>query len=74
MDRDGACCQTITLQLFDDKEVGATVAFKSIHLAYDILINETTRSEYDQALRHLESTGRPLGDEWAIHPEILGSI
>ncbi|KAL0334266.1 UNVERIFIED_CONTAM: Chaperone protein DnaJ [Sesamum angustifolium] len=52
-----------------NKEGGANEDFKSIRLAYDILINETTRTEYDRALHHQQSTRRPLGDEWAINPE-----
>ncbi|KAL8036815.1 hypothetical protein ABFX02_11G000600 [Erythranthe guttata] len=44
-----------------NKEVGSDEDFKSIRLAYDILINETTRSEYDKALGDQR---RPLGDEY----------
>ncbi|KAI3446373.1 hypothetical protein Pfo_003038 [Paulownia fortunei] len=52
-----------------NKEVGANEDFMSIRLAYDILINETTRTEYDKALCHEQSIRRPLGDEWAANPE-----
>ncbi|XP_057768741.1 uncharacterized protein LOC130988796 isoform X2 [Salvia miltiorrhiza] len=38
-------------------------------LALKILINESTRSEYDKALRHQPSRRRPLGDEWSINQE-----
>ncbi|XP_073045774.1 uncharacterized protein [Primulina eburnea] len=47
-----------------NKEVGANEAFKSIRLAYDILIKEITRNEYDRSLQRHESARRPLGDEW----------
>ncbi|GFP79868.1 chaperone protein dnaj [Phtheirospermum japonicum] len=52
-----------------NKEVGASEDFKSIRLAYDILIDETTRIEYDRALHHQQSTKRPLVDDWTINPE-----
>ncbi|KAL7134044.1 hypothetical protein ABFS83_11G000600 [Erythranthe nasuta] len=47
-----------------NKEVGSDEDFKTIRLAYDILINETTRSEYDKSLGDQR---RPLGDEWSIN-------
>lgn len=34
-----------------------------------ILINESTRSEYDKALCHQPSSRRPLGDEWSVNQE-----
>ncbi|XP_057768740.1 uncharacterized protein LOC130988796 isoform X1 [Salvia miltiorrhiza] len=52
-----------------NKEIGANEDFKSVRLAYEILINESTRSEYDKALRHQPSRRRPLGDEWSINQE-----
>ncbi|KAG8367990.1 hypothetical protein BUALT_Bualt16G0130100 [Buddleja alternifolia] len=57
-----------------NKQVGADDAFKSIRLAYDILINETTRTQYDQALHHQESTGRAFADEWATNPEYVDGL
>ncbi|PIN20204.1 hypothetical protein CDL12_07102 [Handroanthus impetiginosus] len=51
-----------------NKDAGANEDFKSIRLAYDVLINEIARSEYDRALRH-QSTRSPLRDERAIDPE-----
>ncbi|KAL3625484.1 hypothetical protein CASFOL_030938 [Castilleja foliolosa] len=52
-----------------NKEVGASEDFKSIRLAYDILIDETTRIEYDRALHHHQSAKRPLVDDWTINLE-----
>lgn len=57
-----------------NKEVGANEDFKSVRLAYEILINEATRSEYDKALRHQHSTRRPLGDEWNINQEYADGL
>ncbi|KAH6827437.1 Chaperone DnaJ-domain superfamily protein [Perilla frutescens var. hirtella] len=57
-----------------NKEVGANEDFKSVRLAYEILIDEATRSEYDKALRHQHSTRRPLGDEWAINQEYMDGL
>ncbi|KAL8467380.1 hypothetical protein ACS0TY_030870 [Phlomoides rotata] len=52
-----------------NKVEGASEDFKSIRVAYEILIDEATRIEYDKDLRHQRSTIRPLGDEWTINPE-----
>ncbi|XP_075474501.1 uncharacterized protein LOC142505412 [Primulina tabacum] len=57
-----------------NKEVGANEAFKSIRLAYDILVKETTRNEYDRALKHQETGRRPLGDEWGSNLAYEGGI
>ncbi|KZV37897.1 hypothetical protein F511_12179 [Dorcoceras hygrometricum] len=55
-----------------NKDVGANEAFKSIRLAYDILVKETTRNEYDRALQHQESGRRPVGHEWDSNPAYDG--
>ncbi|XP_042002812.1 uncharacterized protein LOC121752012 [Salvia splendens] len=52
-----------------NKEAGANEDFKSVRLAYEVLINESTRSEYDRALRCQPSSRRPLGDEWSVSQE-----
>lgn len=57
-----------------NKEVGANEAFKSIRIAYDILVKETTRNEYDRALKHQETGRRPLGDEWDSNMDYEGGI
>ncbi|CAA0829933.1 Chaperone DnaJ-domain superfamily protein [Striga hermonthica] len=57
-----------------NKEIGANEDFKSILLAYDILINETTRTEYDSALRHQERMTRPLGDDWTTNSEYADEL
>lgn len=45
------------------KDSGAEETFKSIHLAYDILSNETSRSQYDRALWYQRENNKPLGGE-----------
>ncbi|KAL2483163.1 Chaperone DnaJ-domain superfamily protein [Forsythia ovata] len=52
-----------------NKELGADEAFKSIRLAYDILIDEKRRNQYDRDLRHQENAGRSSGDNWVFNPE-----
>ncbi|GER57117.1 chaperone protein DNAj [Striga asiatica] len=52
-----------------NKEIGANEDFKSIRLAYDTLINETTRTEYDRTLCHQQRMTRPLGDDWTTNSE-----
>ncbi|KAL3625483.1 hypothetical protein CASFOL_030937 [Castilleja foliolosa] len=54
-----------------NKEAGSSEDFKSIRLAYDVLIDETARIEYDRALHHHQSTKKPLADDWTINPEDL---
>ncbi|KAL3534034.1 hypothetical protein ACH5RR_007555 [Cinchona calisaya] len=51
------------------KDSGAAETFKSIRLAYDILSNETTRNQYDRALRYQKDSRRPLGDSWDYSAE-----
>lgn len=46
------------------KDPGADEVFKKIHLAYDVLSNESSRNQYDQALRCQDYTDRPLGRDW----------
>ncbi|KAM3339351.1 hypothetical protein P3S68_029220 [Capsicum galapagoense] len=46
------------------KDPGADEVFKKIHLAYDVLSDESSRNQYDQALRHQDYTDRPLGGVW----------
>ncbi|KAK3011440.1 hypothetical protein RJ639_012042 [Escallonia herrerae] len=46
------------------KDSCAGEVFKSIRLAYDILCNETTRKQYDQAVRFQEDTSRPGEGYW----------
>ncbi|XP_022859489.1 uncharacterized protein LOC111380222 [Olea europaea var. sylvestris] len=52
-----------------NKELGADEVFKSIHLAYDILIDEKKRNQYDWTLRHQENAGTSSGDNWAFNHE-----
>lgn len=47
-----------------NKDSRADDVFKGIRYAYDILSNETTRNQYDQAIRFQEDTSRPLGGTW----------
>ncbi|XP_027176002.1 dnaJ homolog subfamily C member 18 isoform X2 [Coffea eugenioides] len=51
------------------KDSGADETFKSIRHAYDILSNETTRNQYDRALRYQKDSRRPLGSSWDYNPE-----
>ncbi|CAK9136734.1 unnamed protein product [Ilex paraguariensis] len=51
------------------KDSGAGEVFKSIRIAYDVLSNETTRIQYDRALRYQDDTGRPLTGRWDYTPE-----
>ncbi|XP_009599778.1 uncharacterized protein [Nicotiana tomentosiformis] len=51
------------------KDSGAEEVFKKIHLAYDVLSNESSRSQYDQALRHQDNSDRPLGGDWEYEYE-----
>ncbi|CAN4118407.1 unnamed protein product [Withania somnifera] len=46
------------------KDPGADGVFKKIHLAYDVLSNESSRNQYDQALQRQDYTDRPLGRDW----------
>lgn len=52
-----------------NKELGADEVFKSVRLAYDILIDEKKRNQYDRTLQHQENAGRSSGDNWAFNPE-----
>ncbi|CDP14318.1 unnamed protein product [Coffea canephora] len=51
------------------KDSGADEIFKSIRHAYDILSNETTRNQYDRALRYQKESRRPLGSSWDYNSE-----
>ncbi|KAI5671757.1 hypothetical protein M9H77_12121 [Catharanthus roseus] len=52
------------------KESGADETFKSIRLAYDILSNETSRSQYDRTLLYERENSKPLGGQsWDYDPE-----
>ncbi|KAL6997481.1 hypothetical protein U1Q18_007608 [Sarracenia purpurea var. burkii] len=46
------------------KDSQADEVFKGIHLAYDILSNETSRNHYDRALKLQEDASRPMRGNW----------
>ncbi|XP_077210242.1 chaperone DnaJ-domain superfamily protein [Tasmannia lanceolata] len=48
-----------------NKDLQAGQVFKSIRLAYEVLSDETTRSQYDCALRFPDDTSRPWRRNWA---------
>lgn len=52
-----------------NKEAGANEDFKSIRLAYDILIDEASRADYDKILHHQKSSRNCLEDEVVIGPD-----
>lgn len=56
------------------KDSGADEVFKKIHLAYDVLSNESSRNQYDQALRHQDYIDRPLGGDWEYDFEYYNGI
>lgn len=56
------------------KDSRADEVFKRIHLAYDVLSNEASRNQYDQALRHQDYTDRPLGGYWEYDIEYENGI
>ncbi|XP_051148913.1 uncharacterized protein LOC127263754 [Andrographis paniculata] len=51
-----------------NKETGASENFKSIRVAYDILIDETSRTDYDKALC-CQKSSTPFKNEPSIDPE-----
>ncbi|KAK9290164.1 hypothetical protein L1049_008330 [Liquidambar formosana] len=51
------------------KDAQAGEVFKSIHLAYEILSNEATRTQYDRLLKFQEDTGRPWRGNQNYDPE-----
>ncbi|XP_059288339.1 uncharacterized protein LOC132041650 [Lycium ferocissimum] len=56
------------------KDSGADEIFKKIHLAYDVLSNESSRNQYDQSLRHQDYTDKPLGGNWEYDFEYYNGI
>ncbi|XP_031104652.1 uncharacterized protein LOC116009489 [Ipomoea triloba] len=46
------------------KDSGADQAFKKIRLAYDVLSDESTRTQYDRALKYQEDTSRTVVGNW----------
>lgn len=51
------------------KDLRAADAFKSIRHAYEVLANEATRAQYDQALKLQESTERRYRGKWYYSPD-----
>ncbi|XP_057982864.1 uncharacterized protein LOC131167867 [Malania oleifera] len=56
------------------KNSQADELFKSIRLAYDVLSNDTTRTQYDRALRYQEDSGRSLEVKWKYDAEFGADI
>lgn len=56
------------------KDSRADEVFKTIHLAYNILSNETSRNQYDRALKFQEDTGRPSRGNWDLNHEFEDGI
>ncbi|XP_060177546.1 uncharacterized protein LOC132607547 [Lycium barbarum] len=56
------------------KDSGADEVFKKIHLAYDVLSNESSRNQYDQSLRHQDYTDKPLEGYWEYDFEYYNGI
>ncbi|XAR70064.1 hypothetical protein NMG60_11001889 [Bertholletia excelsa] len=56
------------------KNSRADEVFKSIRLAYDILSNETSRYQFDRALKFQEANSRPLKRNWDFNYEFEDGI